>query len=157
MRWVLFFCPRPSRTNSTLPTRPVSALRNRKVAHRPEVADSVHTRNCPQKTADINGIRYSPDTPHYGSGPVHTIVARLSMFELRETGEWDLFLDPPERARAETGGADQWVLKRWEFPGFAIVNEITPASLGYTILVFNKNTTLKRAQENQSRQSWSEA
>ena len=39
---------------------------------------------------------------------------RLSMFELRETGDWDIFLGPPERARAETGGADQWVLKRRE-------------------------------------------
>ena len=28
---------------------------------------------------------------------------RLSLFELRETGDWDLFLGPPERARAETG------------------------------------------------------
>jgi len=34
---------------------------------------------------------------------------RLSMFELRETGDWDIFLGLPERARAETGGADQWV------------------------------------------------
>ena len=32
---------------------------------------------------------------------------RLSMFDLRETGDWDIFLGPPERARAETGGADQ--------------------------------------------------
>ena len=39
---------------------------------------------------------------------------RLSMFELRETGDWDIFLGPPERARAETGGADQCVLKRRE-------------------------------------------
>jgi len=31
---------------------------------------------------------------------------RLSMFELRETGDWDIFLVPPERVRAETGGAD---------------------------------------------------
>jgi len=31
------------------------------------------------------------------------------MFELRETGDWDIFLGPPERARAETGGANQWV------------------------------------------------
>ena len=31
---------------------------------------------------------------------------RFSMFELRETGDWDIFLHPPERARAETGGAD---------------------------------------------------
>ena len=50
---------------------------------------------------------------------------RLSMFKLRETGDWDFFLGPPEQARAETGGADQWVLKRKELPGFAIVNEKT--------------------------------
>ena len=37
---------------------------------------------------------------------------RLSIFELRETGDWDIFLSPPEQARAETGGSDQWVLKR---------------------------------------------
>jgi len=48
---------------------------------------------------------------------------RLSMFELRETGDWDIFLGLSERARAETGGADPWVLKRRELPGFAIVNE----------------------------------
>ena len=47
----------------------------------------------------------------------------LSMFELRETGDCDIFLGPLERARAETGGADQWVLKRRELPGFAIVIE----------------------------------
>ena len=34
---------------------------------------------------------------------------RLSMFELRETGDWDPFLGPPERARAETGGVNQRV------------------------------------------------
>ena len=39
---------------------------------------------------------------------------RLSMFEMRETGDWDMFLGIPERARAETGGADLWVLKRRE-------------------------------------------
>ena len=32
---------------------------------------------------------------------------RLSMFELRETGDWDIFLGPLEWARADTGGADQ--------------------------------------------------
>jgi len=51
------------------------------------------------------------------------LYIRLSVFELRETGDWDIFLGPPERARAETGGADQWVLKQRELPGFAIVNE----------------------------------
>ena len=70
---------------------------------------------------------------------------RLSMFELRETGDWDLFLGPPERARAETGGADQWVLKRRECLGFAKVNpsQVTSTSLRYPLSVFNKNSTLK--------------
>jgi len=38
--------------------------------------------------------------------------------------DWDIFLGPPERARAETGGADQWVLKRRDLPGFAKVNKV---------------------------------
>jgi len=45
------------------------------------------------------------------------------MFALRETGDWDIFLGPPERARAETGGSDQYVLKQRELPGVTIVNE----------------------------------
>ena len=65
------------------------------------------------------------------------------MFELRETGDWDFFLGPRERARAETGGADQRVLKRRECSGFARVNKVTSASLGYPLSVFNKNSTLK--------------
>jgi len=65
------------------------------------------------------------------------------MFELRETGDWDIFLGPPERAREETGGADQWVLKRRECSGVARVNKVTSASLGYPLSVFNKNSTLK--------------
>ena len=58
---------------------------------------------------------------------------RLFMFELRETGDWNIFLGPPERGRAETSGADQWVLKRRECSGFASarVNTVTSASLGY--------------------------
>jgi len=67
----------------------------------------------------------------------------LSMFELRETGDWDIFLGPPERARAETGGVDQWVLKRRECSGFVRVNQVTSTSLGYPPSVFNKNSTLK--------------
>ena len=68
---------------------------------------------------------------------------RLSMFELRETGDWDIFLGPPGWARAETGGADQWVLKRRECSGFARVNKVTSASPEYPLSVFNKNSTLK--------------
>ena len=73
-----------------------------------------------------------------------SLSIRLSMFESRETGDWDIFLGPPERARAETGGADQWVLKRRELSGFARVNQVTSASLRYPLSVFNKNSTLKR-------------
>jgi len=73
---------------------------------------------------------------------------RLSMFELRETGDWDIFLSPPEWARAETGGADQCLLKQKEFSRFAIVNEIMPASLGYPLSVFNKNSTPKQTHMN---------
>ena len=71
---------------------------------------------------------------------------RLSMFELRETGDWDIFLGHPERARAETvtGGANQWVLKRRECSGFARVNKVTSASLGYPLSVFNKTLLSKR-------------
>ena len=47
------------------------------------------------------------------------LFIRLSMFELRETGEWDIFLGPSERARAETGGTDQWVLKRRDAKGLS--------------------------------------
>ena len=52
-------------------------------------------------------------------------------------------LGPPERARAETGGDDQWVFKRRECEGFARVNQVTSASLRYPLSVFNKNSTLK--------------
>ena len=34
---------------------------------------------------------------------------RVFMLELRETGNWDIFLGLLEWARAETGGADRWV------------------------------------------------
>jgi hypothetical protein len=47
------------------------------------------------------------------------------------------------RARAETGGADHWVLKRRELPRFARVMKVSSASLGYPLSVFNKNSTLK--------------
>ena len=70
----------------------------------------------------------------------------LSEFESRETGDWDIFLDPPERVRAETGGADQCVLKRRECSGFARVNKITSESLGYPVSVFNTNFTFKHHQ-----------
>ena len=55
MRWFIFFHPRPSRTKSTLPSRPGSALRHREVADCPEVADSVDARTCSQNTVDIDG------------------------------------------------------------------------------------------------------
>ena len=59
-----------------------------------------------EKTADMDGLRYSPEDPYYRLGPVHTCL----YVRVRETGDWDLFLGPLEWARAETGGADRWVL-----------------------------------------------
>jgi len=54
----------------------------------------------------MDGLRYSPDDPNYRLGPVNTcLYARVY-----ETGDWDFFLGPLEWARAETGGADPWVL-----------------------------------------------
>jgi len=89
-----------------LPGRPSSALRHWEVVEYSEVADSVHAGTWSnKKTADMDGLRYSPDDPYYRSGPVHTWLD----VRVRETGDWDLFLGPLEWARAETGGADQWV------------------------------------------------
>ena len=61
----------------------------------------------------------------------------------KEKNKRDIFLGLPERARAETGGADQWVLKWRECLGFARVNQVTSASLRYPLSVFNKNSTIK--------------
>ena len=87
-------------------------------------------------------------TPTVYATPVMTsttdlgLSIRLSMFDLLENGDWDIFLGPQERARAETGGADQWVFKQRELPGFARVNKVTSTSLEYPLSVFNKNSTL---------------
>jgi len=102
---------RPPQTNFPLPSRPGSALRHWELDDCLEVADSVDARACPQKTADIDGLRYSPDDPHCGLGPVHT-----SLY-VQVTWDWWLGHLSPELARAETGGADQWVLKRRELSG----------------------------------------
>jgi hypothetical protein len=71
----------------------------------------------------------------------------LKINEIEQTtGDWDIFLGPPERARAETGGADQWVIKRRECSGFARVNKVTSA-LEYPLSVFKKNSTLNQPTE----------
>jgi len=56
--------------------------------------------------ADMDGLLNSPEDPYYRSGPVQTCL----YVRVRETGDWDFFLGPLEWARAEIGGADQWVL-----------------------------------------------
>jgi len=76
------------------------------------------------------------------------LLIRLSMFELRETGDWDIFLGPPERVRAETGGADQWVLKRRELPGVAIVNEKHRPHPWDTYYQFSIKTLLSKTERN---------
>ena len=76
---------------------------------------------------------------------------RLSMFELRETGDWDIFLVPPERARAETGGADQWVLQRRELPGFARVYKVTSASHRFSIKTLLSNRDADKQTQSETR------
>jgi len=94
-----------------------------------------------QKTLRLQRAPLSPlMTPTTDLG----LSIRLSMFELRETGDWDIVLGLPERARVETSGSDQCVLKRRELPVFARVNKVTSASLGYPVSVSNKNSTLKK-------------
>jgi len=44
VRWFIFFHPTPSRTNTTIPSWPCSALRRREVADFPEVSESVDAR-----------------------------------------------------------------------------------------------------------------
>ena len=48
-------------------------------------------------------------TPLMTSTTALGLSIRLSMFELRETGDWDIFIGPLERARAETGGGPMGV------------------------------------------------
>ena len=55
-----------------LPRRPSSALGHWDVVEYSEVADPVHARTWSnKKTADMDGLRYSPDDPYYILGPVH--------------------------------------------------------------------------------------
>ena len=109
MRWFIFFHPRPSRTNSTLPSRPGSAPRHREAADCHEVAGSVDA------TVDATPLM----TPHYGFGPVRTCIYVAT----RETGDWNPVISLLERAGAESGGAEQWGLKRREVPGFVLVHD----------------------------------
>ena len=51
---------------------------------------------------DMDGLRYSPDDPYYRLWSVHMCL----YVRVRETGGWDLFLGPLEKARVETGGAE---------------------------------------------------
>ena len=66
------------------------------------------------------------------------LFIRVSMFKLRETGDWDIFLGPREWARAETGGAGKGMMKWRECPVLAVFIQIAPTSLGYPLPVFNK-------------------
>jgi len=72
--WFIFSLPRLSKTNTSLPSQPGSELRYRKVANCPEVADFVDAGTCPQKTTDINGLRYSSDDLTYRLGPFHVCL-----------------------------------------------------------------------------------
>ena len=68
-------------------------LRHCEVADYPVVAESIDTRAGPQKTADIDDLRYPPDDPP----TVLELFMRLSMSELLETVGMDIFLCHLER------------------------------------------------------------
>ena len=53
-----------------------------------------------QKTADMDGLRYSPHDPYYRLEPVHTCI----YVRVRETDDWDR---PLKWARVETCEADR--------------------------------------------------
>jgi len=80
-----FFYSRPSRTNTTVPSQPGSALRHREVVDCPEVADSVDASTCTLKTADIDGRArgkrkgFSPEAAvrHSQLARAHTLVKHL--------------------------------------------------------------------------------
>jgi len=98
------------------------------------------------------GLQWKLESLSVTGTPVKTWKRESSNFltsfhgskEFSETGDWDIFLGPTEQARAETSGADQWVLKRRELPGLARVNKVTSASLGYPLSVFNKKLYTQR-------------
>jgi len=71
-----------------------------------EVTDPYMPELAHKKTADMDGLRHSPDDPYYRLGPLNTCLHVW----VRETGGWDLFLGPLEWARAKTGTADRGVL-----------------------------------------------
>ena len=53
-----------------------------------------------QQIADINGLRYSPDDPHYSLGPVHTsLYVRVT---------WDWWLGHLPRSPGTSEGGDWW-------------------------------------------------
>ena len=62
----------------------------------------MRTRRGDDQSHEDDANRGSPDDPYCRFGPVHTCL----YVRVLETGDWDLFLGPLERARAETGGAD---------------------------------------------------
>jgi len=62
-----------------------------------------------------------------------------------KTGEGDLFLGPLEWVRAETGGADRWVLYRRGFPGVARV--YSPPCLWDTHNQFSIKTLLSKTNK----------
>ena len=104
---VLFFHLRLSRIIFTLPDRPSSTLRHWDVVEYSEVVDSVHVRTWSNKKYGWHGrstlLPWWPSLQTWAC-PYVSLCSSMS------TGDWGLFLGPLEWARAETGGADWWVL-----------------------------------------------
>jgi len=94
------------------------------------------------KNRQLTSMVYSNSqiTPYTELG----LSIRLSILELHQTGDWNFSLGPSRRVRANTGGADQWMLLNWRtLSRSAIVYRITSTSLEYLPSVFNEHPTLE--------------
>jgi len=112
VRWFIFFHLRRSGRAAAdrLAARPLDWTR----VMRTRRGQCIQTIGGDSPGAGLNHLRLMTPTTDLG------VSIRLSVFELRETGD---LTPPPEPARAETGGDDQLVLKRRECPWFAILNQ----------------------------------
>jgi len=74
---VFFFHLRTSRINLTLPSRSqvcTKSLKRSRILLGSGFCTCHNLRFVDKKTADVDGLRYSPDDPYYRLGPVHTCL-----------------------------------------------------------------------------------
>jgi len=78
-RYAVFPTPRPSRTNSTFPSRPGSALRHREVADCPGAADATDSKTCPcsLNPDPFHPMLFIPDSDCFFHGETHKVSTSI--------------------------------------------------------------------------------